>query len=76
MSDENTSKDTEDDVTIEPEAEESNPQAVIQKLSNKLKTVVEEKQDYLDRLKRAQADFVNIRKRDEESKIDFLKFAN
>jgi molecular chaperone GrpE len=47
----------------------------IKKLRDKLKVAIEEKQKYLDSWQRAQAEFLNIRKRDEESKKEFLKYA-
>ena len=42
---------------------------------NKLKEAEEKTKEYLDKWQRAQADFVNLRKQDEESKNEFLKFA-
>lgn len=48
----------------------------IKKLKEKLKDAEGKAKEYLDGWQRAQAEFVNIRKRDEESKVDFLKFAN
>ncbi|MBX4211133.1 nucleotide exchange factor GrpE [Candidatus Parcubacteria bacterium] len=65
-----------DDVTLEPEEENSNPQDLIKKLRQKLKEAEKQKQEYLDGWQRAKADFVNIRKRDEAAKNEFLKFAN
>lgn len=62
-----------DEIVMDDEAE---PKDALKKLREKLKVAVEEKQDYLNRLQRAQADFVNARKRDDESKAEFLKFAN
>jgi molecular chaperone GrpE len=47
----------------------------IQKLKGKLKDAEAKAKEYLDGWQRAQADFVNIRKRDEEAKSEFLKFA-
>ena len=47
----------------------------IKKLREKLKTAEAKAKEYLDSWQRAQADFVNLRKRDEEAKVDFLKFA-
>ena len=47
----------------------------VKKLKEKLKTAEAKAKDYLDGWQRAQADFVNIRKRDEEAKMEFLKFA-
>src|SRR5688500_18315098 len=60
-----------DDVVSEDTGEES-----IAKLRERLKTCVEEKQKYLDGWQRDKADFLNARKRSEEEKKEFLKFAN
>ena len=48
----------------------------IQKLKGKLKDAEAKAKEYLDGWQRAQADFVNLRKRDEEARVEFLKFAN
>lgn len=48
----------------------------IKKLKEKLKEAEGKAREYLDGWQRAQADFVNLRKRDEESRAEFLKFAN
>ncbi len=55
-------------------AEESQHET-IRKLKEKLKIAEAEKQEYLDAWQRAKADFVNIRKRDEDAKQEFLKFS-
>jgi molecular chaperone GrpE len=47
----------------------------VKKLREKLKGAEDKAKEYLDSWQRAQAEFVNIRKRDEEAKADFLKFA-
>ncbi|MBX4199248.1 nucleotide exchange factor GrpE [Candidatus Parcubacteria bacterium] len=47
----------------------------VKKLRERLKTSESKAKEYLDSWQRAQADFVNMRKRDEESKAEFLKFA-
>lgn len=47
----------------------------IGKLKGKLKDAEAKAKEYLDGWQRAQADFVNIRKRDEEGKQEFLRFA-
>lgn len=56
-------------------AEEHQGDAV-KKLKGKLKEAEEKAKEYLDSWQRAQADFINLRKRDEEAKSEFLKFAN
>jgi molecular chaperone GrpE len=61
---------------IVPEDEEQDPRAAIKKLREKLKKCTEEKQLYLDGWQRAKADLVNARKRDEEDRKQFIKFAN
>lgn len=48
----------------------------IKKLRERLKSSEAKAKEYLDGLQRAKADFVNMRKRDEEDKAGFLKFAN
>lgn len=56
-------------------AEESQG-ASIKKLRDKLKAAEEKAKEHLDGWQRAQAEFANVRKRDEEAKVEFLKFAN
>lgn len=47
----------------------------VKKLKGKLKEAETKAKEYLDQLQRAKADFVNMRKRDEEDKAEFVKFA-
>jgi molecular chaperone GrpE len=63
-------EDLDDSVIAEEHASDS-----IAKLKGKLKIAEDKAREYLDGWQRAQADFVNIRKRDEEAKMEFLKFA-
>ena len=56
-------------------AEESAAET-IKKLREKLKKATEEKQEYLTGWQRARADLINARKRDEEDRKEFTKFAN
>ena len=63
--------DLDDSVVAEEAAGES-----LKKLRERLKECEAKAKEYLDGWQRAQADFVNIRKRDEEAKKEFLKFAN
>lgn len=63
-------EDIDDSVLAEEHAQES-----VSKLKGKLKDAEAKAKEYLDGWQRAQADFVNIRKRDEEAKMEFLKFA-
>ena len=55
---------------------EENAQEAIRKLREKLKKAEAEKQEYLTGWQRAKADLVNARKRDEEERREFVKFAN
>ncbi len=64
--------DTLDDSVV---AEESMSET-IKKLREKIKKIETEKQEYLTGWQRAKADMVNARKRDEEDRKDFMKFAN
>lgn len=59
---------------VDEEAEMATPQ-VVKNLRYKLKKAVEEKQTYLNGWQKDKAEFLNIRRRDEESKQEFLKFA-
>lgn len=63
-----------DDIVVDEDAELSTGE-VIKKLREKLKIAVEEKQKYLDGWQRDKAEFVNARKRDEESKKEYVRFA-
>lgn len=63
------------DVVVDEEAEMATPQ-VVKNLREKLKKAIEEKQEYLTNWQKDKAEFVNARRRDEESKQEFLKFAN
>ena len=49
---------------------------VTKDLREKLAKAIAEKQEYLDGWQRAKADFVNARKREEETRTDVLKYAN
>ncbi|MEK7227681.1 MAG: nucleotide exchange factor GrpE [Patescibacteria group bacterium] len=64
-------EDLDDSVVLEEAS-----QASIKKLKEHLKECEGKAKEYLDGWQRAQADFVNLRKRDEEAKVEFLKFAN
>jgi molecular chaperone GrpE len=56
------------------EDEEITP-SLIKKLREKLKTAISEKQSYLENWQRDKAEFVNLRKRDQEGRDLFLLFA-
>lgn len=63
-----------DEVTFDEDAE-LDTGSLVKKLREKLKVAIEEKQKYLDSWQRDKAEFINARKRDEESKAEFLKFS-
>jgi len=75
-------KDEQDDIELDTEmgiddsvlAEEAQGDT-IKKLKAKVKDAEAKAKENLDNWQRAQADFVNLRKRDEEAKSEFLKFA-
>ncbi len=62
-----------DDVAKENTSRDA--QSKITKLKAEIEKLKAEKQQYLDGWQRDKAEFINARKRDEESKADFLKFA-
>lgn len=73
----------EDEVKIETDENlddsvvaEENAGETIKKLREKLKKTLEEKQEYLTGWQKAKAEFINARKRDEESQKEFIKYAN
>ena len=68
----NEDSDTLDDSVIAEEAMGE----TIDKLREKLKKTEAERQEYLTGWQRAKADMVNSRKRDEEERREFSKFAN
>lgn len=65
----------EEDIVIEDEAEVTPSLGGDKKLREKLKIAEAKAKEYLDGWQRAQADFVNIRRRDEEAKSEFIRFA-
>ena len=60
-----------DSVVVEEHAGDT-----IKKLKERLKEAESKAREYLDGWQRAQADFANLRRRDEEAKFEFVKFAN
>lgn len=64
----------EDDIISEDESE--NPKNAIKKLKDELKQVKQEKLELLTNWQKDKADFINARKRDEETKADVIKFSN
>ena len=69
-----------DDAIVEQEEivseEDENTPKLISKLREKLKECESEKQNNLNGWQRERADFVNFKKRSEEEKKEFTKFAN
>ena len=64
----------EDDIISEDESE--NPKNAIKKLKDELKQVKQDKLELLTNWQKDKADFINARKRDEETKADVIKFSN
>lgn len=64
-----------EEIIFEDEREQSNPQALIKKLRDKIKELEQKSQEYLTGWQKERADGVNLRKRLEEEKKDFAKFA-
>ncbi len=64
-----------DEIIFEDEEEGSNPQILIKKLRQKIKDLEEKNQEYLTGWQKERAESVNLRKRAEEEKRDFAKFA-
>ncbi len=54
----------------------TDPKEKIAKLKEKIKKLEAEKADYMNGWQRERADFVNFKKRAEEEKKDYIKFAN
>lgn len=69
-------KEENDDIVIEDDPDSVATISVEKKLREKLKISEAKAKEYLDGWQRAQADFANLRRRDEENKIEFIKFAN
>ncbi len=68
-------KEENDDIVIEDDPDLAAPTEAQKKLRERLKQAEAKAKEYLDGWQRAQADFANLRRRDEEAKIEFLKFA-
>jgi molecular chaperone GrpE len=75
--------DQEDDIHIDSSDENLDDSVVaeehmgdaVKKLKEKVKNAEAKAKEHLDNWQRAQAEFLNLRKRDEEAKQDFVKFA-
>ncbi len=69
MQDENS------DITFSDEEEEENSNTLIKKLRQRIKELEEKNQEYLTGWQKERADGVNLRKRLEEEKKEYAKFA-
>jgi molecular chaperone GrpE len=68
-----------DDVVYDTNVDSDNltdPKEKIAKLKEKIKKLESEKNEYMDGWQRERADFINFKKRSEEEKKDYIKFAN
>jgi molecular chaperone GrpE len=68
-------KDDNDDITFSDDGEGENQAALVKKLRERAKAAEEKAQEYLTGWQKERADLVNARKRDEEEKREFTKFA-
>ncbi len=75
MSDDDKIIEEEEFVETDEEGNELGPKDQVKKLREQLKKAVLEKQEYLTNWQKDKAEFINARKRDEESKADYIKFA-
>ncbi len=73
---ESLKKDLESDTLDDSVVAEEAMGDTIKKLREKIKKLEVEKQEYLTGWQRAKADMVNARKRDDEERKDFIKYAN
>jgi len=64
-----------EDIVIEDDSDLAASAEVQKKYKAKLKEAEAKAKEYLDGWQRSQADFINLRKRDEEAKVEFIKFA-
>src|SRR3989344_1901030 len=65
-----------EDIVIEDDLDSVNYAEKEKKLREKIKQAETKAKEYLDGWQRSQADFANLRRRDEEAKLEFIKFAN
>lgn len=64
-----------DDIVIEDDEDSVASKSLDKKLREKIKEAETKAKEYLDSWQRAQADFANLRRRDEEAKLEFIKYA-
>lgn len=76
MNDENDIKIEADETLDDSVIAEENASDAIKKLKEKLKVAIAEKQEHLNNWQRDKAEFLNARKRDQESQKDFARFSN
>ena len=72
-------KDVIDEVVYDTNVDSDNltdPKEKLAKLKEKIKALEAEKSEYMNGWQRERADFVNFKKRAEEEKKDYIKFAN
>lgn len=67
--------DQNDDITISNNDESEGSDGLVKKLREKLKIAEEKAHEYLTGWQKERADLINARKRDEEEKKEFIKFA-
>lgn len=68
--------DVEDSEDVVPEEDLQNPAQALKKLRAELKQVKQEKMDLLTGWQKDKADFLNARKRDQETQADVIRFSN
>lgn len=64
-----------DDVVFDSEEEENNPAVLVKKLREKIKALEEKNLEYMTGWQKERADSINLRKRLDEEKREFAKFA-
>ncbi len=69
-------QDEQDEDDVVDEEEDENPKVVIKKLRAELKQAKQEKMENLTSWQKDKADFLNARKRDQETQADVIRFAN
>ena len=72
-------EETTDDVVYDTDVDSDNltdPKEKIAKLKKKIKEIEAQKNEYMNGWQRERADFVNFKKRAEEEKKDYVRFAN
>jgi len=73
---EETQEEASEFVELNEDGEELSVKDQTKKLREKLAKAVEEKQEYLTNWQKDKAEFINARKRDDEAKAEYLKFAS